>query len=150
MFRTLSNIRRLFFMACALARHDALLPREYRDRAPASLRLAARLLGRGGRADAHLSPGQRLAKALEAMGPSAIKVGQFLATRPDIIGAEVARGLESLQDRLPPFAEADASRIVETELRVGRTGCFRVTATGTGLKGQIPLSVPGPDWGTTG
>jgi len=41
-------------------------------------------------------------------------------------------------------------RIVETELRVGRTGCFRVTATGTGLKGQIPLSVPGPDWGTTG
>jgi hypothetical protein len=41
-------------------------------------------------------------------------------------------------------------RIVETELRIGRTGCFRVTATGTGLKARIPLSVPGPDWGTTG
>jgi hypothetical protein len=41
-------------------------------------------------------------------------------------------------------------RIVETELRIGRTGCFRLTATGTDLRAQIPLSVPGPDWGTTG
>jgi hypothetical protein len=41
-------------------------------------------------------------------------------------------------------------RIVETELQIGRTGCFRVTATGTDLKARIPLSVPGPDWGTTG
>ena len=41
-------------------------------------------------------------------------------------------------------------RIVETELRIGRTGCFRVSAAGTGLNAQIPLSVPGPDWGTSG
>jgi hypothetical protein len=41
-------------------------------------------------------------------------------------------------------------RIVETELRIGRTGCFRITATGTGLNARVPLSVPGPDWGTTG
>jgi hypothetical protein len=41
-------------------------------------------------------------------------------------------------------------RIVETELRIGRTGCFRVTATGTQLHARIPLSVPGPDWGTPG
>lgn len=41
-------------------------------------------------------------------------------------------------------------RIVETELRIGRTGCFRLTATGTDLNARIPLSVPGPDWGTTG
>jgi hypothetical protein len=41
-------------------------------------------------------------------------------------------------------------RIVETELRIGRTGCFRITATGTDLQARIPLSVPGPDWGTTG
>jgi ubiquinone biosynthesis protein len=116
MFRTLKNIGRLLFMARMLARHDALLPREYRDRAPFSLRLVARLLGRGGRADAHLPPGQRLAKAMEAMGPSAIKLGQFLATRPDILGADVARGLESLQDRLPPFADAEARAIVEAEL----------------------------------
>jgi hypothetical protein len=41
-------------------------------------------------------------------------------------------------------------RIVETELRIGRTGCFQLTATGTGLRVRIPLSVPGPDWGTPG
>jgi ubiquinone biosynthesis protein len=43
-------------------------------------------------------------------------MGQFLATRPDILGPDVARGLEALQDRLPPFPEADARRIVEAEL----------------------------------
>jgi hypothetical protein len=41
-------------------------------------------------------------------------------------------------------------RIVETELRIGRTGCFRVTATGADLHAQIPLAIPGPDWGTPG
>ena len=50
------------------------------------------------------------------MGPSAIKLGQLLATRPDILGPEVARGLETLQDRLPPFPEAQARKIIELEL----------------------------------
>ncbi len=41
-------------------------------------------------------------------------------------------------------------RIVQTELRIGRTGCFAITAAGRGLHAVIPLSVPGPDYGTTG
>jgi hypothetical protein len=41
-------------------------------------------------------------------------------------------------------------RIVRTELRIGRTGCFEVSATGNGMHVTIPLSVPGPDWGTSG
>jgi hypothetical protein len=41
-------------------------------------------------------------------------------------------------------------RIVRTELRIGRTGCFRLTATGRGLRATIPLAVPGPDYGTPG
>jgi hypothetical protein len=41
-------------------------------------------------------------------------------------------------------------RIVETQLRIGRTGCFRLAATGTRLRAEIPLSVPGPDWGSPG
>ena len=41
-------------------------------------------------------------------------------------------------------------RIVETELRIGRTGCFAISASGNQLHGVIPLSVPGPDYGTTG
>lgn len=41
-------------------------------------------------------------------------------------------------------------RIVATELRIGRTGCFQLTATGPGLRERIPLAVPGPDYGTSG
>jgi len=115
-FRTLSKFATLLRMARALARHDALVPREYAARAPTSLRFVARLLGRGRKADANLAPGERLARALENMGPSAVKLGQFLATRPDILGPGVASGLESLQDRLPPFADSEARRIVKTEL----------------------------------
>lgn len=41
-------------------------------------------------------------------------------------------------------------RIVHTELRIGRTGCFEISASGHGLHTTIPLSVPGPDYGTPG
>ena len=41
-------------------------------------------------------------------------------------------------------------RIVQTELRIGRTGCFAITASGRNLHARIPLSVPGPDYGTPG
>jgi hypothetical protein len=41
-------------------------------------------------------------------------------------------------------------RIVQTELRIGRTGCFAITASGRQLHAVIPLSVPGPDHGTPG
>ena len=41
-------------------------------------------------------------------------------------------------------------RIVQTELRIGRTGCFAITASGPDLHAVIPLSVPGPDYGTSG
>ena len=116
MLRTLSNIRRLLRIGRTLAAFDALAPREYADQVPATMRAFARLMGRRRTADLTLPPGVRLAKALERLGPSAIKVGQLLACRPDIIGPELARGLESLQDRLPPFSESAARAIVEDEL----------------------------------
>ena len=56
------------------------------------------------------TPGERLARALESLGPAHIKLGQVLATRPDIVGAEVATALEGLQDRLPPFPDARRAR----------------------------------------
>src|SRR2546423_15239121 len=116
MFRTLTRLGRLFRMARILARHDALLPREYEARAPAAFRILARFAGTRRRAAKQMAVGQRLAVAFEQMGPSAIKLGQFLATRPDIMGTDIARGLESLQDRLPPFPTADAIRIVQSSL----------------------------------
>jgi ubiquinone biosynthesis protein len=116
MFRDLGTMARLFGIARVLAAHDALVPREYAQRAPRSLRLFARLFRRRDLASAGLAPGARLAKALEHMGPSAIKLGQLLATRADLLGPEIARGLETLQDRLPPFSESAARAIAQAEL----------------------------------
>jgi len=52
--------------------------------------------------------GARLSRALERLGPAYIKLGQMLATRPDIVGVEIAEALEHLQDRLPPFSDIEA------------------------------------------
>jgi ubiquinone biosynthesis protein len=59
---------------------------------------------------------RRISSALAALGPSYIKLGQFLATRADVIGPEVAGDLSRLQDKLPPFSMAEARRAVEDAL----------------------------------
>jgi len=59
------------------------------------------------------SKAERLTGALNRLGPTYIKIGQFLATRPDIVGKEVAGNLSLLQDRLPPFATKIAKAQVE-------------------------------------
>ena len=63
---------------------------------------------------------QRLSRALHRLGPSWVKLGQFLATRPDVVGPDLALDLETLQDRMMPFAEADARARFEvtTERRI--------------------------------
>ena len=61
-------------------------------------------------------PGLRLAHALERLGPAYIKLGQMLATRPDIVGEDVARALEHLQDRLPPFPDDVARAAIADSL----------------------------------
>jgi ubiquinone biosynthesis protein len=67
----------------------------------------------GGRATGR--PGERLATALEKLGPAYIKLGQFLATRPDVFGAETAQDLSRLKDKLEPFSMAEARRILAEE-----------------------------------
>ncbi len=60
--------------------------------------------------------GERLCQSLEDMGTTFIKLGQFLATRPDIIGEDIAKKLEKLQDRLPAFSTQNARSILEKEI----------------------------------
>ncbi len=60
--------------------------------------------------------GERLSDSLESMGTTFIKLGQFLATRPDIIGEELSKKLENLQDRLPPFSLLHAKEIIKNDL----------------------------------
>ena len=75
-----------------------------------ALRLA-RLIERPG-----AKSGPRLSRALTRLGPAYLKLGQFLATRPDVVGVTMARDLESLQDRLPPFPQAEAEAVIAASL----------------------------------
>lgn len=54
----------------------------------------------------------RLAAALTKLGPTYVKLGQFMATRPDVVGASIALNLESLQDKMAPFAQSEAEATV--------------------------------------
>jgi ubiquinone biosynthesis protein len=58
----------------------------------------------------------RLSAALTRLGPTYVKLGQFLATRPDVVGPVLARDLESLQDKMPPFPQAEAETTIEDAL----------------------------------
>jgi ubiquinone biosynthesis protein len=58
------------------------------------------------------APRARLATALTRLGPTYVKLGQFMATRPDVVGVALARDLESLQDKMSPFPQAEAERII--------------------------------------
>ncbi len=61
-------------------------------------------------------PGEKLCDALEGMGTTFIKLGQFLATRPDIIGETLAEDLVKLQDKLPPFELYKSKKILKKEI----------------------------------
>ena len=66
--------------------------------------------------DVNKDEGERLSDSLESMGTTFIKLGQFLATRPDIIGEELSKKLENLQDKLPPFSLLQAKEIIKNDL----------------------------------
>jgi ubiquinone biosynthesis protein len=83
---------------------------------PTLLPLPARLALRAGRLierpSSAIAAG-RLSAALTRLGPTYVKLGQFLATRPDVVGVALARDLESLQDKMAPFPQQEAQRTVE-------------------------------------
>jgi ubiquinone biosynthesis protein len=59
---------------------------------------------------------ERIRMALEELGPTFIKLGQILATRPDLIPMSLVHELRKLQDAVPPFASAAARDQIETSL----------------------------------
>ena len=116
------NLARLSQIAWTLARHDALAPLEgVAGMAPilALARLARR------RSPVPMRPGERLASALQALGPSFIKLGQALSTRADLVGEEIAGDLSALQDRLPPFPAAEARASIAEELGASVESLFQ-------------------------
>lgn len=118
----MGNLRSLF----ALARAGYVLAREGvisalpSDPLPPPGRFAHRVAGFIARKQSkNRKQSERLSIALNHLGPSWVKLGQFLATRPDVVGSEIARDLELLQDSMEPFATDQAQSAIESSL--GRT-----------------------------
>jgi ubiquinone biosynthesis protein len=111
----LTNILRLSKAGFTLARHGALIPPDQTAQLPWPARAFLSLCQIGSN-KSEVGQSNRISSALSALGPSYIKLGQFLATRPDVIGVKRAFELKVLQDRLPPFPMAEAKAIVQAEL----------------------------------
>jgi ubiquinone biosynthesis protein len=103
------HLWRLLKWGRILARHGALRGIERDRNTPAPVRRLVRLA----RVGARVPKVPRYADALQAIGPAAIKLGQTLATRPDIVGEAAALDLLRLQDALPPVPFADIRAVME-------------------------------------
>ena len=112
MTRPVTHVWRLIKWGRTLARHGALTGIERDAMTPTAVRRLVRVARFGARV-----PQQpRYAEAFRAIGPAAIKLGQALATRADLVGEEAAVELQMLQDRLPPAPFEKIREAVERAL----------------------------------
>ena len=98
MTTSVTHLWRLLKWGRTLARHGALRGIEQDPLTPPPVRRLARIARLGAR----IPPAPEYATALVAIGPAAIKLGQALSTRPDLVGERAAENLSQLQDDLPP------------------------------------------------
>lgn len=120
MFPALKNIYRLLSIVQTLARNDLLwLLKDVG--VPNSVIKTAHIIVKPktkGR------PGERIANALQELGPTFIKFGQALSTRTDLLGEKLAKDLSKLQDNLSPFDKTEVRNIIEQELGIEIEECF--------------------------
>jgi ubiquinone biosynthesis protein len=109
MTHSVTHLWRMLKWGRTLARHGALTGIEEDSRTPPAVRRLARIARFGARIPA--TPDY--AKALQEIGPAAIKLGQALSTRPDLVGDRAAENLSQLQDDLPPARFAAIKRTIE-------------------------------------
>jgi len=107
---SVTHLWRLLKWGRTLARHGALTGIEQDPMTPPPVRRLARIARFGARIPA--TPDY--AAALVAIGPAAIKLGQALSTRPDLVGQKAADNLSQLQDDLPPAPFAAIKQTIES------------------------------------
>lgn len=110
MASTATHLYRLLKWGRTLARHGALRGIERDPLTPPAVRRLVRIARFGAR----VPDSPAYATAFQSLGPAAIKFGQALATRPDLVGPEAAADLLRLQDDLPPAPFADIRKSIET------------------------------------
>ena len=115
----LKRIFKLFQIARKLSTSGAIDTVNQIHQIPLSINLFFNLISIGSKSN-HLinekKPGEKLCDALQGMGTTFIKLGQFLATRPDIIGEDMAKDLEKLQDKVPAFELYEAKKVIKKEI----------------------------------
>ncbi|MBI2190799.1 MAG: AarF/ABC1/UbiB kinase family protein [Planctomycetes bacterium] len=67
---------------------------------------------------------RRISLALQDLGPTFVKLGQMLSTRPDLVSEDLVRELRRLQDQVEPFPSDRAVEIVEREIGTAVTQAF--------------------------
>ncbi len=115
----LKRVFKLFQIARKFSTSGAVATINEMHQLPTTINLFFNLISVGSSSnlqDDQKSSGEKLCTALQGMGTTFIKLGQFLATRPDIIGEELAKSLEKLQDKVPAFDLHDAKKIIKKEI----------------------------------
>jgi len=107
---SVTHLWRLLKWGRTLARHGALTGIEQDPLTPPQVRRLTRIARLGAR----IPPTPDYAAALVAIGPAAIKLGQALSTRPDLVGERAAENLSQLQDDLPPAPFAAIKQTIES------------------------------------
>ena len=110
MTSSVTHLWRLLKWGRTLARHGALQGIEEDPLTPAPVRRLVRIARFG----AKIPPTPDYATALVAIGPAAVKLGQALSTRPDLVGERAAANLSLLQDDLPPAPFHKIKHTIET------------------------------------
>ncbi|TMM34525.1 MAG: hypothetical protein E6F93_02060 [Actinobacteria bacterium] len=75
-------------------------------------------IGRDGSVETPTDRGRRLREMLDELGPTFVKFGQLLSTRPDIVPPDVVLELQKLQDDVRPIPFADVERVISEELGI--------------------------------
>ena len=112
MTAAVTHLWRLLKWGRTLARHGALQGIERDPLTPPEVRRLCRVARFGLRMPEHVD----YAAAMQEIGPAAIKLGQALATRPDLVGEAAAANLLQLQDDLPPAPFVEISAAIEAGL----------------------------------
>jgi ubiquinone biosynthesis protein len=109
---TTTHLWRVFKWGRTLGRHGALIQLEHNPATP----VAIKRLFRVARLGSFPPNPPDLAGAFQKIGPAAVKLGQTLATRPDIVGVEATQDLKRLQDALPPLPYAEIEKAIAESL----------------------------------
>src|SRR5437773_2071955 len=72
-------------------------------------------------------PADRLRAALDRLGPTYVKFGQALATRPDVVGVDIAADLAQLQDKMEPFDPALVPALLSEALHDKAAGLTEIS-----------------------